>query len=284
MKVSVIETGLFKLDGGAMFGVVPKTMWQKINTPDENNMCTWTMRCLLIEEGDRKILIDTGLGDKQGEKFRSHFHPHGEDSLLASIEGRGVHLGEITDVILTHFHFDHVGGAVSKKEDGTYFPTFPNATYWTNELHYKWAYDANPREKASFLKENFVPLMEQGVLKMIDVEEHVAFTDFMNIRFANGHTEAMMLPEIQLPNGKKLIYAADLIPSYGHIGLPYVMSYDVRPLVTMEERGALYEYMTNDHFLFFEHDHVNQCASVKRNDRGRVVIDELLSLDQILAM
>lgn len=282
MKVSIIDTGLFKLDGGAMFGVVPKSMWQNINVPDENNMCTWTMRCLLVEDGERKILIDTGLGNKQDEKFRSHFYPHGEGDLIQSVLSSGLNVEEVTDVILTHFHFDHVGGAVRKDKDGNLLPTFPNATYWTNALHYDWAYQANPREKASFLKENFVPLKEQGILKNIDVEQGVSFSDSINIRFAYGHTEAMMMPEITLENGKKIIFAADLIPSYGHIGLPYVMSYDIRPLVTMEERAALYEYMEDGHYIFFEHDHVNQCASVKRNNRGRVVIDELLELKDII--
>jgi glyoxylase-like metal-dependent hydrolase (beta-lactamase superfamily II) len=282
MKVSIINTGLFKLDGGAMFGVVPKTMWQKINPADDNNLCTWTMRCLLVEEGDRKILIDTGLGNKQDEKFRSHFHPHGEDDLIQSVLHTGINVAEITDVFITHFHFDHVGGAIIRTNEGKLQPTFPNATYWTNQIHYDWAYNANPREKASFLKENFVPLQEQGKLKHVDVEQGVSFTERIKVRFAYGHTEAMMLPEITLDNGKKLIYAADLIPSYGHVGLPYVMAYDVRPLVTMQERAELYEYMTEDHYLFFEHDHQYECAALKRNDSGRIVIDNLLTLAQVV--
>lgn len=283
MKLSVVNAGHFKLDGGAMFGVVPKTMWQKINPPDADNLCTWTMRCLLVETGDRKILIDTGMGDKQGDKFRSHFHPHGPDDLLSSIAATAVRAEEITDVFLTHLHFDHVGGAVRRLEDGDLVPTFPNATYWTNQQHYDWAYTPNPRERASFLQENFVPLQEQGVLKMIDVEQDVAFTPGFSVRFAYGHTEAMMLPVIDLPHGGRLIYAADLIPSYGHVGLPYVLSYDVRPLVTMSERAELYEFMRPDDIIFFEHDHQHECARLKRNDRGRVVIDQTMTLEEVLA-
>jgi glyoxylase-like metal-dependent hydrolase (beta-lactamase superfamily II) len=282
MKLSVVNTGLFKLDGGAMFGVVPKTMWQKLNPPDADNLCTWTMRCLLVEAGSRKILIDTGMGSKQGERFRSHFHPHGDDDLLASIEQCTITAEEITDVFLTHLHFDHVGGAVSRLADDSLVPTFPNATYWTNQQHYDWAYDPNPRERASFLKENFVPLKEQGRLKMIDVEQGVEFLPGFNVRFGYGHTEAMMMPVIDLPSGGRLIYAADLVPSYGHVGLPYVLSYDVRPLVTMEERAALYEFMQPDDFLFFEHDHQHECATLHRNDRGRVVIKETMTLEERL--
>lgn len=283
MKVSIIETGLFKLDGGAMFGVVPQSMWKKINPPDENNMCTWAMRCLLVEDGERKILIDTGLGDKQDAKFRSHFHPHGDDSLADSISGVGLDAASITDVLLTHLHFDHVGGAVYRDEKGQLRPTFPHATYWTNQKHYDWAYHANPRERASFLHENFVPLHEQGLLRYIDIEDGVAFTDNIDIYFGYGHTEAMMIPEIKLPNGRSLVYAADLVPSYGHVGLPYVMSYDIRPLVTMQERAALYERMGPEHYLFFEHDHQHQCASLLRNDRGRVKIHETMTLEAVLA-
>lgn len=283
MKLSIIDTGLFKLDGGAMFGVVPQVMWRNLNPPDDTNMCTWAMRCLLVETGGRKILIDTGLGDKQDERFRSHFHPHGDDTLMASVQAQGLSAADITDVILTHLHFDHVGGAVSRTPNGDLVPTFPNATYWTNKQHYDWAYSPNPREKASFLKENFVPLVDHDVLRYIDVEQDVPFVDGVAIRFAYGHTEAMMLPVIDLPGGNRLIYAADLVPSHGHIGLPYVMSYDVRPLVTMQERGELYEFMNEDDILFFEHDHQYQCASLTTDQRGRIVIDQKLSLDDVLA-
>jgi glyoxylase-like metal-dependent hydrolase (beta-lactamase superfamily II) len=275
MKLSIIESGLFKLDGGAMFGVVPKSMWKKLNEPDENNMCTWAMRCLLIEEGDRKILIDTGMGDKQGEKFRSHFYPHGEDSLSKSLAAQGVQLEDITDVILTHFHFDHVGGAVSMSKGGNYFPTFPNATYYTNDYHYKWAFDPNPRERASFLKENFVPLRDSGQLQFINVEQDVAFNEFITLHFVYGHTGGMMLPIIDIGSGKKLIYCADLLPSHGHVGMPYVMAYDVQPLKTMEEKSWLYDVAANDdYYLFLEHDKAYKTIQVFKNERGRYKMKE----------
>jgi len=194
MKVSIVETGFFKLDGGAMFGVVPKTMWSKLNKPDANNLCTWSMRCLLIEQGDKNILIDTGIGDKQSEKFFSHFEPHGDDSLDKSLHNCGIAATDITDVILTHFHFDHVGGAVYKNESDDLLPVFPNATYWSNKKHFDWAFTPNMREKASFLKENFVPLADAGVLKFIPEEKGFPIFDNINMHFAYGHTEAMMIP------------------------------------------------------------------------------------------
>lgn len=282
MKVSVIDTGFFKLDGGAMFGVVPKQLWKKLNPPDENNMCTWAMRCLLVETDNRKIIIDTGFGLKQDAKFRSYFEPHGDENLSSSIAKQGLKLEDITDVFLTHLHFDHVGGALSMDANGNYFPTFPNATYWSNEKHFNWALKPNPREKASFLKENFVPLQDAKKLRFIDVEENVEFIKDFNVRFAYGHTEAMMIPHIKV-NGKTLIYGADLMPSANHLGLPYVMSYDIRPLTTMKEKDALFERVLSDNsILFFEHDPVNQCASIKRNDRGRVVIDQIMSLEEAI--
>jgi len=273
MKLHIIETGRFKLDGGAMFGVVPKALWTRLNPPDENNMCSWAMRCLLIEDGERKILIDTGLGTKQDAKFRSHFYPHGEDSLEQSIETAGFSVEDITDVFLTHFHFDHIGGAVTKDDKGNLIPTFPNATYWSNEPHYNWATHPNAREKASFLPENILPLKEHGVLKFIDVEQGVRFTDSIHVDFVYGHTEAMMIPYIQLEDGRTLVYTADLLPSHGHIGMPYVMAYDVRPLNTLSEKARLYEKAVNtNHIIFFEHDKDIACAELVKNDRGRVVL------------
>lgn len=282
VKMHVIETGNFKLDGGAMFGVVPKKLWEKLNPPDVNNMCTWSMRCLLVEDGDRKILIDTGLGNKQDDKFRSHFEPHGDDSLEASLKHAGFSKSDITDVLLTHLHFDHVGGAVEKTSNGELLPTFPNAKYWTNEKHYNWAFDPNPREAASFLKENFVPLKDHGVLQMIDVQEDITFSDHINLKFVYGHTESMMIPHIQMNDGTTLIYAADLMPSHGHVRMPYVMGYDIRPLETLKERKALYEYATDDnHYLFFEHDKDYACGKVSRNERGRVVFSGPVNFNEL---
>jgi glyoxylase-like metal-dependent hydrolase (beta-lactamase superfamily II) len=271
MTIHIIETGYFKLDGGAMFGVVPKTLWQKKNKPDENNLCTWSMRCLLIEQGERRILVDTGIGDKQDEKFRSHFEPHGEASLMGSLQQAGFEPESITDVLLTHLHFDHVGGAVKYDANQNLVPTFPNATYWSNEVHYNWAYYPNPREKASFLKENFVPLKKAGVLQFIDVQkDDLEWLPGIDIRFVYGHTEAMMVP-IFHQGDHTLVYCADVIPSSFHIGMPYVMSYDLRPLDTMREKGRILEDgVDRGHYLFFEHDPATACVQVERNDRGRI--------------
>jgi len=282
MKISIVETGKFKLDGGAMFGIVPKTIWQKLNPPDEKNLCTWSMRCLLVENQDRKILVDTGIGDKQGEKFRSHFEPHGEDSLLGSLQKLGHEPESITDVLLTHLHFDHVGGAVRYSEKGDLVPTFPQATYWTNEVHYNWAYYPNAREKASFLKENFVPLKDAGVLKFIDVQEDdLEWMPGIDIRFVYGHTEAMMAPIFKI-GSKTMVYCADVIPSSFHLGMPYIMSYDLRPLHTMEEKGRMLEDgVAKGHYLFFEHDPKTDCVTVKRDDRGRIRQDERVDVEAL---
>ena len=282
MKIHIIETGLFKLDGGAMFGVVPKKLWQRLNQPDENNLCTWSMRCLLVETAGRKILIDTGMGDKQDARFRSHFHPHGEDNMEASLRQKGFALEDITDVFLTHFHFDHVGGAVKYDDKGKLVPTFPNATYWSNKKHYDWALTPNPRERASFLKENFVPLQEAGVLKFIDVQkEDVNWLPNFDVRYVYGHTEAMMLPILKGKN-HTMVYCADLLPSSGHLGAPYVMSYDLRPLVTMEEKKRLLgEALEQNTLLFLEHDSKSSCISVMKNEKGRVVIGEEVDVDGV---
>ena len=279
MKLHIIETGKFKLDGGAMFGVVPRKLWKKLNPPDENNMCTWAMRCLLIEDGERKILIDTGLGNKQDEKFRSHFHPHGDDNLISSLAKSGFSAEDITDVFLTHLHFDHVGGAIYRDDKGNLVPTFPNATYWSNEKHYNWAINPNARERASFLKENILPLKEHGVLKFIDVEQGVKFTDSISLDFVYGHTEALMVPYIHMDDGRSIVYTADLLPSHCHIGMPYVMGYDIRPLETLKEKALLYEKVINtNHYIFFEHDKDIACAELVKNERGRVVFGGAIDL------
>lgn len=278
MKISTIETGFFKLDGGAMFGVVPKSLWERKHPADESNRCTWSMRCLLIETGNRKILVDTGIGNKQDAKFRSHFSPHGEASLIQSLNEKGIAPGEITDVLLTHMHFDHVGGALERVGEEL-VPTFPNAAYWSNEKHYNWAFDPNPREKASFLKENFVSLRQSGKMQFIDVQqEDIHWLPDIRLRFVYGHTEAMMLPIIQ-HEGKTIVYCADLIPSNYHISLPYVMSYDVRPLATLEEKKRLlHEAAEQNWILLFEHDPTMIGATISMNERGRYVIDEEVNI------
>lgn len=283
MKLHIIETGKFKLDGGAMFGVVPKRMWNKLNPADSDNLCTWQMRCLLVEDGDRRILIDTGVGNKQDEKFRSHFYPHDTVTFEDSLAAVGLTPEDITDVLLTHFHFDHVGGALRFDSRGDIMPAFANAVYWTNERHYQWAYNPNAREAASFLRENFVPLRERGILRFIDTEEGIRFSDSIRLGFVYGHTEAMMIPYINLPSGNTLVYCADLFPSHHHIPLPYVMAYDVRPLESLKERQILHERATDGtHYLFFEHDPTVACGSIVRTDTGKVVFDREVRLDEII--
>lgn len=272
MKIHTIETGFFKLDGGAMFGVVPRKLWQRIYQPDENNMCTWSMRCLLVEYGDRKILFDTGIGNKQDDKFRSYFEPHGNTTLLGTLNQKGWQAEDITDVFLTHLHFDHVGGAVKYDATGNLVPTFPNATYWSNQRHYDWAFSPNLREKASFLKENFVPLAEAGVLKMIDhTQQDLEWLPGIQIRFLYGHTEAMMMPVFHKGN-KKIYYAADLLPSSFHLSMPFVMAYDVKPLKTLEEKSQLYKEVVDqpDTLVIFEHDPATAAATLVSNEKGRV--------------
>ncbi|ADY51020.1 beta-lactamase domain protein [Pseudopedobacter saltans DSM 12145] len=279
MKLHTIEAGFFKLDGGAMFGVVPKSIWSRTNPADENNMCSWATRCLLVEENNRLILIDTGLGNKQDDKFFSHYYLHGSDNLLSSIHQAGFHEDDITDVILTHLHFDHVGGAVSKKGDKLEL-TFKNATYWSNEEHWNWAIHPNAREKASFLKENILPIKESGQLKFIEVKDGISFSENIKIRFVYGHTDAMMLPQINY-NGKTILYMADLLPSVGHIPLPYIMSYDMFPLKTLDEKAIfLKEALDNNYILYLEHDPMNECCTLKNTDKG-IRSDKTFSLNSV---
>ena len=267
MKLHVIDTGFFKLDGGAMFGVVPKTLWQRSNPADENNMCTWAMRCLLIEDGNRLILIDNGIGNKQDAKFFSHYYLHGDANLHDSLKAAGFSPDDVTDMFLTHLHFDHCGGGVYYGTDQKLELTFKNAKYWSNKDHWHWATNPNAREKASFLKENIMPMEQSGHLHFVDLEQPAAFEQF-NVFFANGHTDKQMLPLINY-KGHTIAYAADLIPSAGHIPLPYVMGYDMRPLLTLEEKERfLKQAVAENWVLFFEHDAVNQCATVKMTEKG----------------
>lgn len=286
MNLYTIETGLFKLDGGAMFGVVPKSIWNKINPANEANLCTWALRCLLIEDEGRLILIDTGIGDKQDQKFFGHYHLHGDDTLDRSLQQHGFTRDDITDVVLTHLHFDHCGGAIIREGDKL-VPAFKNATYWSNEQHWDWAVNPNDREKASFLKENILPIQESGQLQFIEhpllkdanKEEWVAyppqavlplahFTQNISMRFVSGHTESMMLPQIQYKD-KTIVYMADLLPSAGHMPLPYVMAYDMFPLTTLREKKSfLTEAMEKDFILFFEHDAQHQCCTLQQTEKG----------------
>jgi glyoxylase-like metal-dependent hydrolase (beta-lactamase superfamily II) len=267
MKLHTIETGFLKLDGGAMFGVVPKSIWNKLNQADDNNMCNWAMRCLLVEDGNKLILIDNGIGDKQDQKFFSYYYLSGNVNLSSSLKKAGYTEDDITDVFLTHLHFDHCGGSVrwNSRKDG-YETVFKNATYWSNARHWEWATKPNAREKASFLKENILPISESGQLKFL--KEGEKLTDNFDIIYVNGHTDAMMLPSLNY-NGKKIIYCADLIPSTGHVPLPYVMAYDTRPLLTLQEKEKfLIDAVSQNAVLFFEHDPADECCILEQTDRG----------------
>jgi glyoxylase-like metal-dependent hydrolase (beta-lactamase superfamily II) len=279
MKLHIIETGYFKLDGGAMFGVVPKSIWQKTNPPDEKNLCTWALRCLLIEDGKSLILIDNGIGTKQSEKFFSHYYLHGDVDLISSLHAAGFGEDDITDMFLTHLHFDHCGGGV-RLHNGKPELTFRNARYWTNADHWNWANNPNAREKASFLKENLTPMQESGHLHFIDTSVPSPFSQF-DIEYASGHTEKMMIPKVRI-GGRVICYVADLLPSVGHIPLAYVMGYDTRPLITLAEKEKfLNEAADNQYILFFEHDPVNECCTVKRTDKG-VRLDQAFKLSEAL--
>lgn len=278
MELVTINTGLFKLDGGAMFGVVPKSIWNKINPADENNMCTWSMRCLLVKEGKRLILIDTGIGNKQNEKFFSYYYLHGNDSLEKSLHAAGVDFSDITDVFLTHLHFDHCGGAVSfDRIKERYYPAFPNATYWSHSKHWEWAVKPNAREKASFLKENILPIQESGQLKFADKDDYTLPFEYIDVY---GHTEAMMLPLVTYKN-YKILYTADLIPSAGHIPISYVMAYDVRPLITLQEKENLFKKALSENWLlYFEHDHQIEMCNLENTERG-IRMKEKLKLNEL---
>ncbi|RYZ93984.1 MAG: MBL fold metallo-hydrolase [Sphingobacteriaceae bacterium] len=272
MNLFTIDTGFFKLDGGAMFGVVPKSIWNKTNPADDKNLCSWALRCLLIQDDDRLILVDTGMGNKQDEKFFGHYYLHGDATIDNSLAAHGFHRDDITDVFLTHMHFDHVGGAV-KREGEKLLPAFKNAFYWSNTQHWDWAVNPNDREKASFLKENILPLQESGQLRFIDATDGVSFAPGIDVRFAYGHTDAQMLPLIDY-KGRKLLYMADLLPSVGHLPIPYVMAYDMFPLKTLEEKKKILgEALENNYILYFEHDAVNECCTLQQTEKGIRVKD-----------
>lgn len=279
MELYTVNTGFFKLDGGAMFGVVPKTLWSRTNPSDENNLCTWAMRCMLAVDGNRVVLIDNGIGDKQDAKFFSHYYLHGEDSLQKSLNGLGVHFTDITDMFLTHLHFDHCGGGIRYGSHGQYELSFPRATYWSNSDHWNWATKPNPREKASFLEENIIPMHDHGVVKFADLESHSIFEGFDFIT-ADGHTDKQMLPKLSY-KGHTVVFMADLLPSVGHIPLPYVMGYDTRPLLTLSEKQAFLEEAAREKYvLFLEHDPVNECCTVKMTEKG-VRLDQTFRLDEL---
>ena len=267
MRLQTIHTGNFMLDGGAMFGTVPKSIWQKINPADDRNLCNWAMRCLLVEDGNRLILIDTGMGEKQSEKFFGYYYLNGIHTLQKSLNDAGVDFKDITDVVLTHLHFDHCGGSVKwNTTKDAYELTFPNANYWVHPDHWEHAINPNPREKASFLSENMLPIQEMGNLKFIG--QDLKISENISGILAQGHTESMFLPKIQVGN-ETLVFMADMIPSIGHIKPNYVMGYDIRPLETMKERASfLEEAVSNDYKLFFEHDLSIECGTVIRGERG----------------
>ena len=267
MRIYPIETGNFKLDGGAMFGVVPKALWEKTNPADDKNMISMSMRCMLIEDGDRLTLIDTGIGNKQSDKFFGYYYLFGDFSLDTSLAKYGFHRDDITDVFLTHLHFDHCGGAIQWNDLRTgYQPAFKNARFWSNQNHWNWANNPNSREKASFLQENIQPIQESGQLNFVhlNAKEHVGF----DVLFKDGHTEKQMLPKIQYQD-KTLVFMADLLPTAGHIPLPYVMGYDTRPLLTLKEKEVfLNEAADKEFFLFLEHDAYNEVITVKHTEKG----------------
>ncbi len=289
MNLYTINTGYFKLDGGAMFGVVPKSMWNKLNPADENNMCSWALRCLLIEDEGKLILVDNGMGDKQDEKFFGHYYLHGDDTLDKSLAKHGFNKNDITDVFLTHLHFDHCGGSIVREGDKL-VPAFKNAIYWSNQAHWYTATQPNQREKASFLKENILPIEQSGKLKFLPLpfdkytdqdikdkgwsilpptpHEGEGIIKDMSVLFVDGHTSQMMLPKIKYKD-KTIVFMADLLPSVAHIPIPYVMAYDMNPLVTLlEKERFLNEALEKDYVLFFEHDPQNECCTLQQTEKG----------------
>ena len=269
MKLFKIETGLFKLDGGAMFGVVPKVLWNKVYPADENNQCTWSMRSLLIDTGDRRILIDSGVGEKQDEKFRRNFGLITENTLIAEIEKAGYSVEDITDVVHTHLHFDHCGGTIKYDENGNLVPTFPNANIWVGKDQWETATNPNPRERASFLKENILPMQESGKLKLIESEGEL-FPNFY-VKIFNGHTLGQVVPHINY-NGRTLVYCGDLFPSSAHVYEPWIMAYDMCARETLADKERFFkDAVENNYTLFFEHDYYNECASIYKTEKGHKI-------------
>ena len=267
MKLYSIETGNLKLDGGAMFGVVPKSLWQKVYPSDENNLCNWAMRCLLVIDGNRKILIDNGIGDKQNEDFLRHYYLNGDDTLEKSLAKFGYTPDDITDMILTHLHFDHCGGSIKYSPDKTNFElAFKNATYWASKQQYEWAINPNRREGASFLKENILPIEQSGHLKL--VEKDTEIFPGIKLELFHGHTEGQIIPVIKT-NGKTIAFMADLLPSTAHIPMPWVMAYDTKPLLTFKDKERFYkEAIEGDYILFFEHDIYHECCTIQETKKG----------------
>ena len=267
MKLYSIETGNLKLDGGAMFGVVPKSLWQKVYPSDENNLCNWAMRCLLVIDGNRKILIDNGIGDKQNEDFLRHYYLNGDDTLEKSLAKFGYTPDDITDMILTHLHFDHCGGSIKYSADKTNFElAFKNATYWASKQQYEWAINPNRREGASFLKENILPIEQSGNLKLIEKDTEIF--PGIKLELFHGHTEGQIIPIIKT-NGKTIAFMADLLPSTAHIPMPWVMAYDTKPLLTFKDKERFYkEAIEGDYILFFEHDIYHECCTIQETKKG----------------
>jgi len=279
MKVFSINSGFFKLDGGAMYGVVPKSMWNKANPADENNMCSWAMRCLLVDTGERKILIDNGMGDKQDARFFSRYYPHGEDTTEKNLAKYGYTTDDITDMFNTHLHFDHCGGGIRRKGEG-FEPVFKNAQYWSNEKHWNSALAPNERERASFLTENILPVQECGKLNFVTCDDGGEWIPGFRVNYVNGHTDAMMLPQIAYKN-TQILFCADLVPSAGHVSMPWVMAYDMRPLETLKEKHRLLNAaVDNGWVLFFEHDPVNECCLLERTEKG-IRVKEIFNLADI---